>query len=64
MGNKRDERIMALFNAGLPPSDIDRRMNLAGGTAHIVIVAMWAYDKEMGRLGKIESNRRSLEERC
>ena len=55
---------MALFNAGLPPSEIDRRMNLVDGVAHSVIVKMWAYDKEMGKCGLIEHNRTQWEGEC
>ena len=54
--SNRERRIMALFNVGLPPSEIDRRMNLVDGVAHSVIVTMWAYDKEMGTRGMIEQN--------
>lgn len=52
--SKRDKQIMAMLNAGNAPSEIDRRMKLIPGTAHDVIVGMWAYDKEMARFGRFD----------
>ena len=54
--NERCRRVMALFNAGLAPSEIDRMLKIPSGTAHWVIVAAWAYDKEMAKQSAIESN--------
>lgn len=39
-------RILNEHYAGNPPSDIDSKLMLMGGTAHDVIVAWWAFDKE------------------
>ena len=53
--NERDKRILMMFNAGLAPSEIDRRMKLLKGTAHLVIVAAWAYDKDNARYDRASS---------
>ena len=44
-----------MFNAGLAPSEIDRRLKLLKGTSRIVIVTAWAYDKENARYDRASS---------
>ena len=52
---ERDQRIMKMFDSGLAPSEIDKRMELPNGTAHLVIVAAWAYDKDNARYERADS---------
>lgn len=53
----RDKRILIMFNSGLAPSEIDRRMKLMGGTARVAVVSAWAYDKENARRDKSDPDR-------
>ena len=50
----RDKRILIMFNSGLAPSEIDKRMRLVRGSARSVIVSAWAYDKENSRREKAD----------
>lgn len=53
--NERDRKILTMFDSGLAPSEIDRRMRLVKGTARIVIVTAWADDKESARYERADS---------
>lgn len=50
----RDKTIFEMFDGGLAPSEIDRRLGLLDGTAHTVIIAAWSRDKELAKLERIK----------
>ena len=63
----RDAEIARLFCNGVSCSRIDRVMRLIEGTAHDVIVSLWAKDKAMAVKEKMMRMRKSLmdeEEEC
>ena len=41
--------MLVMFNTGLTPSEIDRRLGFIKGTARSLIVGAWSYDKERAR---------------
>ena len=43
------EAILSLFKKSFAPSQIDKRLRLATGTAHDVIVESWAADSRRGK---------------
>ena len=44
------DRVLELHRMGVPPSAIDKRLDLPSGSARRTIVLWWRYDKE-GRDG-------------
>lgn len=49
------QKVLLMFNSGLAPSEIDKRMKFVSGTARSLIVSAWAYDKERARPDRYDS---------
>ena len=48
------QKVLVMFNTGLTPSEIDKRLGFIKGTARSLIVGAWSYDKEKAKLDRLD----------